>query len=72
MVSRQVTWLVWCSSAHHDGFSIRRPGFKSRREHLNACIVPIGTCSSYSGLYVVNHWEFIPEYMYGEYIRWTY
>ena len=27
--------LVWCSSVHHVGLSIRRPGFKSRHEHQN-------------------------------------
>ena len=32
MVHRMIR-LVWCSSVHHDGLSIRRPGFKSRHEH---------------------------------------
>ena len=30
--------LVWCSSVHHVGLSIRRPGFKSRHEHQNRLI----------------------------------
>ena len=27
--------LAWCSQVHHYGFSSRRPGFESRREHIN-------------------------------------
>ncbi len=26
--------LAWCSQVHHYGFSSRRPGFESRREHI--------------------------------------
>ena len=28
--------LAWCSQVHHYGFSSRRPGFESRREHLTS------------------------------------
>ena len=41
--------LAWCSQVHHYGFSSRRPGFESRREHSDTPSVPTALTSFHGG-----------------------